>query len=339
MDDVARVAGVSTSTVSHVVNGTRTVSPATEELVRGVIQDLGYRRNTVARALATARTMIVGLCVPVTVNSTFAVLVDVIERQLAAAGYSMMLHNTRDNITAQARVLHQLVDLRADGIIIAPAPEQMLDGDNDPGGLRMSLGEHTPLVLIDRFTDLDCDQVASEGVEPVRRLTEHLAQRGHRRIAVVAGLSGLSTSVDRLQGYRDAVQALGLDTDPHLVVSGESDAAVTRQGVRNLFDRPDHPTAVVSTNNVMTIGTMRGLADLGLRVPDDVAIVGYDDFEWAELFSPHLTAMSQDLTAMGRRAVELLLARIAEPDADPQRIRIEPTFQHRDSCGCPPHQG
>jgi LacI family transcriptional regulator len=310
------------------------VDPATQQQVREVIERLGYRRNVVARALATARTMNIGVCVPVTANPTFVELVDVIESRLTSAGYSLMLHDTRDDRGVQARLVRQLLDLRADGIILAPAPDPSLAAGSDSGGVAMAIAARTPLVLIDRFVEADCDQVGSDGVEPMRMLTEHLAANGHRRIAIVAGLSGIGTTVERLQGYRAAVTAMGLDADPALVVPGESDREATRAGLRALFARPDRPTAVVTTNNVMTLGAMRAFADLGLRVPDDVALVCFDDFDWADLFSPRLTAVGQDLAAMADKAVELLLRRIADPAADLRRIRVKPMFQHRDSCGC-----
>ena len=358
MLDVARIAGVSTSTVSHVLNGTRTVGPATEQQVRDAIAQLGYRPNIVARALATSRTMNIGLCLPITANPTFVVLVDVIERKLTAAGYHLMLHDTRDDIAVQARIVRQLLDLRADGIILAPSPDTALSdsalsdsvlsdsaltsalsdsaGRPDASGIRTAIDAHTPLVLIDRFAAADCDQVASDGVEPMRALTAHLAANGHRRIAVVAGLTGIDTSVERLQGYREAVATHGLDIDPALVIHGESDLEMTRAGVTALFSRPDRPTALVTTNNVMTLGSMRAFVDLGLRVPDDVALVCFDDFEWTDLFTPRLTAVAQDLATMGERAVQLVLRRIADPAVDTRRLRVAPEFHHRDSCGCPP---
>lgn len=334
MADVARVAGVSTSTVSHVVNGTRQVNPATQELVRLAIEELGYHRNTVARALATSRTMTVGLGVPVTRNTTFTVLVEEIERELAAAGYTVMLHDTHDDPVVQDRVVRQLLELRADGIILAPAPDpRPREGAHSPG-LRRAIGGGLPVVLIDRFSDQDCDQVSSDNTGPVRMLTEHLAALGHRRIAVITGLAGLSTTDERIRGYLDAVAIGGLDPDPGLVVRGESNVEISGAAVRALFERADRPTAVVSLNNLMTIGAMRALVGLGLRVPEDVALVCFDDFEWADLFAPRLTAVGQDLTAMGTTAVSMFLARIADPAAATRRLRVAPTFHHRDSCGC-----
>lgn len=333
MADVALAAGVSTSTVSHVVNGTRQVNPATEELVRMAIAQLGYHRNTVARALATSRTMTVGLGIPVTRNTTFTVLIEVIERKLAAAGYTVMLHDTHDDPLTQERVVRQLLELRADGIILAPAPDESTGVPFGRSALRQAVSAGPPVVLIDRFSDLNCDQVSSDNAGPVRMLTEHVAALGHHRIAVVTGLAGLSTTDERIQGYRDAVAAGGLDADPALVVRGESDMEIAGAAVRALFDRSDRPTAVVSLNNVMTIGTMRALVGLGLRVPDDVALVCFDDFDWADLFAPRLTAVGQDLAAIGTTAVQMLLARLADPAMPTRRIRVAPTFRHRDSCG------
>lgn len=322
MTDVARAAGVSASTVSHVLNGTRAVNATTEQQVRDAIESLGYRRNTVARALATARTMIAGICVPITGNSTFPVMVEVMERLLDEQGYSVVLHNTRDDPATQHRVVEHLRDLRADGVILAPALP------------RVQVSSALPTVLLDRLADADCDQVASSGSEPVDALTTHLAELGHRRIAVVVGHASLTTTDDRFTGYRDAVRRLDLDPDPRLVVPGASDVATTRSAIAELFGGSDRPTAVVSTNNVMTIGTLHGLRDLGLRIPDDVAVVCYDDFEWADLVTPGLTAMDQDLTGMATRAVELLLRRIADPDATTVRERLPVAFHHRSSCGC-----
>lgn len=325
MADVARAAGVSVTTVSHVLNGTRAVNDHTRQQVRDAIGILGYRRNTVARALATARTMIAGICVPITANSTFPVMVDVMERLLAEQGYSVVLHNTRDDPETQHRVVEHLLDLRADGVVLAPALASV------------RLPSQLPVVLLDRFADADCDQVASDGTDPVDELTSHLAAQGHRRIAVTVGHAELSTTDDRFTGYRQAVARLGLDTDPALVIHGASDVATTQVAIAELFAAPNPPTAVVSTNNVMTIGTLRGLTDLGLTVPGDVALVCYDDFEWADVVTPRLTAMEQDLTGMATRAVELLLRRIADPAAPAVRERLPVAFHHRSSCGCAPH--
>lgn len=331
MGDVARAAGVSVSTVSHVVNGTRPVSDAARAAVLAAIDEVGYRHNTVARALAMSSTRTIGLAISALRNPYFGDLVHAIETHLATDGYTLVLGDNHDDAEHELRVVGQLLDRRVDGLILAPA------AGAEHGSLPLVLRSTTPLVLIDRYADVECDQIAPENVEPARRLTEHLADLGHRRVAVVAGLGGLHSTVERLSGWTAAVEARGLDRDPALVVHGASNQVGAHDGVLQLFSRPDRPSAVVVLNNAMTIGTLRALRELGLVVPDDVALVCYDDFEWADLFSPRLTAMAQDVERMGAQAVELLRTRMATrslADLPARRERVAPAFRHRTSCGC-----
>lgn len=328
MLDVARTAGVSTTTVSHVMNGTRNVSDRTSELVRQAIESTGYRHNSVARSLATSTTKTVGLAIAALTNPYFGPLVHALEDLFASAGFSLVFGDTHDEPARESRVVDQLLDRRVDGLLLAPSP-----GAADSVLPRVARSG-TPLVLIDRFADTDCDQVAPENTASVRTLVDHLATLGHTRVAAVTGLEGLHSTVERTAAMRRAITDLALDDDPRLLAHGNSTARDARSAVRDLFGRGDGPTAVVVLNNAMTIGTMRGLKDLGLRVPDDVALVCFDDFDWADLFEPRLTAVRQDVQAMGALAVELLLARISDPDRPRQRLRVATSFQHRRSCGC-----
>lgn len=331
MGDVARAAGVSVSTVSHVVNGTRPVSAAAREAVLAAIAEVGYRHNTVARALATSSTQTVGLAISALRNPYFGDLVHAIESHLATDGYTLVLADNHDDAAHEVRLVGQLLDRRVDGLILAPA------AGAEGASLPLVQRSGTPVVLIDRYADVECDQIAPDNVGPARALTEHLADRGHRRVAVVSGLEGLHSTGERLAGWREAVRARHLDDDPSLVVPGSSSQTGAHDGVRALFSRADRPSAVVVLNNAMTIGTMRALRELRLTVPDDVALVCYDDFEWADLFSPRLTAMAQDVERMGAQAVELLRTRMATrslADLPARRLRVAPSFRHRDSCGC-----
>jgi LacI family transcriptional regulator len=190
------------------------------------------------------------------------------------------------------------------------------------------------VVLIDRMPGGDFDQVGSENEEPTARLVDHLAGLGHRRIGLVAGLAELTTTAERVRGYRAGIAAAGLSADDALIAYGGSQRDPARAATHALLELADPPTALVSGNNFMTIGVMRGLADRGLRVPEDIALVTFDDFEWADLFHPRLTAVAQPIGELGRRAVELLLSRIADPSLPSRSVRLPTTFVHRDSCGC-----
>jgi LacI family transcriptional regulator len=328
MGDVARLAGVSASTVSHVLNGTRKVDAATRQRVEVAIAETGYRRNGVARSLAAGRTHTVGLSISALTNPYFGSLVHAVERALSDAGYVLIVGDSHDAVESEKRVTDSLLDRQVDGMIVAPAAGS--ERSTLPGITRTG----TPLVLIDRTLDVDCDQVGPENVTSARMLTEHLLDLGHRRIAVVRGIPGISSTTERFDGYVAALAGQGIGLDPSLVVEGESSTDVAEREVRALLASPKRPTALVSMNNAMTIGTLKAVRSLGLSIPRDVAFVCYDDFEWSDLFEPKLTAAGQDVETIGATAAQLLLRRIRKEDGPPQRIRVPTMFHHRSSCGC-----
>ena len=157
---------------------------------------------------------------------------------------------------------------------------------------------------------------------------------GHRRIGLISGLDGLATTMERIDGYRAALRAAGLPFDAALVQSGGSIVDPARAACRHLLELADPPTAIVTANNLMTIGAMRGLRDAGRRVPEDVALVGFDDFDWADCFSPRLTVMAQPCEQIGSRAAQLLIQRLGDPDGNRRTLRLRPTLRLRNSCGC-----
>lgn len=328
MGDVARLAGVSASTVSHVLNDTRRVDSATRARVEEAIAKTGYRRNVVARSLAAGRTHTVGLSISALTNPYFGSLVHAVERALSDNGYVLIVGDSHDDATSERRVTDSLLDRKVDGMIVAPAAGS--ERATLPGIIRT----RTPLVLIDRSVDIGCDQVGPENVSSARSLTEHLLDLGHRRIAVVRGLAGISSTTERFDGYAAALADRGIAVDPALVVDGDSNTDVAERAVRALMSVDDRPTALVSLNNSMTIGALKAVRSLGLSIPDDLAFVCYDDFEWSDLFEPKLTAAGQDVDTIGATAVDLLLRRIQGDDAEPQRIHVPTTFHHRNSCGC-----
>jgi LacI family transcriptional regulator len=327
METVAAAAGVSTSTVSHVINKTRKVHPDTERAVLAAIDRVGYSPNHLARALAGAPTRTVGVAIAALSNHYFATVVQAIEAECAASGLMMLLADTHENSDYELKVVQALHERRVDGILIAPTADpqhRALDYLRDKG---------VPTVLVDRFVGATFDQVGVESRDAAQTLVSHVIGLGHRRIAFVSGAAGLSTTTERLEGYRLALEAARIKFDPALVRSGESRIEPACEAVKHLLSLDKRPTALVTGNNLMTIGSMQALRAAGLDVPKDISLVGFDDFDWAEVFSPRLTVMAQPVEELGTKAVRLLTRRIANPSARRQTVRLAPTLRIRDSAG------
>ena len=328
MADVARMAGVSTATVSHVLNGTRPVRASTREQVLSAVAATHYTPNTVARSLATARTTTMGLVLSAISNPYFGELLSAAESAAAAAGYTLLLVDPHEDPDYELTVVTRLHHHRVDGVVLAPSAR--------PDDTLAYLARHqVPTVLLDRLIDAGHDQVGPENQASTAGLTGHLADHGHTRIGLVAGLDGLSTTTERREGYRDALRSRDLPVDPELEVGGASETVAARRATHRLLALDDRPTAIVAGNNSMTIGVMQALRDAGLEVPRDVAVAAFDDFAWADLFAPRLTVAAQPFDEIATTAVRLLLDRIAEPDAPPTTRRLLPRLVVRESCGCP----
>lgn len=325
MSDVARVAGVSATTVSHVVNKTRRIEPETERAVLAAIEQTGYLNDRVARSLRTGKTMTIGLAISAISNPYFADVVHAIERTVSANGHSLLLADTHDDPAHELRAVTDLLAHRPDGVLIAPSsdPQTALD--------RIA-SRRIPTVLIDRLhpttESWPFDAIGVENVEPTAQLVEHLAGQGHRRIAMVAGKEGLQTTVERIEGFRLGMRRCGLPCDDTDIAHGADDAGAA---VDALLALPDPPTALVMGNNQATIDSLRRLAELRIRVPEDLALACFDDFPWADLFHPRLTAMRQPVDQLGSQAVTLLFERMRNPEMPSRQVRLQPELVVRDS--------
>lgn len=326
MRDVADAAGVSQSTVSHVLNGTRSIQPDTERAVREAIKALGYVNDGIARSLRTGTSHTIGLAMSAISNPYFGDVVHPIEDQLANRGYSLLLTDTHDEPERELRAVADLLVNRPAGLILAPSAS--------PGAaLKAIAARKIPLVSIDRMTP-GFDSVGVENIGPTAHLVTHLADQGHTRIAMVEGRPGLTTTEERLEGYRQGLAAAHLPYRRSLLIPGQSQGPAACAAVTLAMKQKIPPTALVIGNNQMTIGTIRALRDANLKIPQDVAVAGFDDFEWSDLFSPRLTTVAQPVEEMARAAVTMLFDRMNDPELPARHLRQAPRFVHRDSCGC-----
>jgi LacI family transcriptional regulator len=326
--EVARRAGVSVSTVSHVVNRTRHVSPATASLVNEAIDHVGYLPNTLARSLKRASSNSVGLAISAISNPYFSDIVCALEAECARLELMVFLSDTEDDSDKELRVVQALHQRRVDGVILAPsaAPQRTLDY---LAKIRL------PCVLIDRLPDKRFDQVGVENISAMRALIDHVASFGHRRIGFVAGQPGFATTLERIEGFRLALAANGIDFVPQYLVTGSATTASATASTHALLSLPEPPTALVAGNNLATIGVVRAIRERGLAIPRDLSLVGFDDFEWADCFEPRLTLIAQPCVEIGRQAAALLSERIASVDGQPRTVRLEATLRTRASCARP----
>jgi LacI family transcriptional regulator len=331
VQDVARRAGVSPMTVSRVVNASPRVSPETRRRVERAIAELGYVPNRLARGLIRRRSGALGLIVPDVANPFFTQVVHGAEDVAWRADYRVILCNTQGDLERERRYLEDMLAFRVDGLLIAPA------GDRSRAHLRLLVRNDVPFVLVDRsLPAVDSDLVQGDSVAGARRLVEHLIGLGHRQIAMVTETLEVSTSRDRLEGYRQALDAARIPARPELVAV-EDTATDLRSGseaTARLLDLSDPPTAIVAVNNVVAVGVVEAARARGLEVPRDVALVCFDDFHHASRLHPFLTVMAQPAQTFGTLAMQLLLDRITGRVGERARTVVLPAeFIVRESCG------
>lgn len=332
MRDVAREARVSLSTVSHVLNDTRYVSPELRSRVLETAERLGYRSNAVARSLRTKRTHTLALIVPDIANPYYPALARGVLHAADAAGCVTVLCNSDRDPDKEIEIIRALESRQVDGIVFYPSGPHTEQ-------LAALAGVHTPMVLLgSRGSGVSLDVVLTNprgAYEPVRYLTS----LGHRRVGLIGGLRAHSPRPEKFTGYCAALEEAGLPVAGELALGGcytqESGAAAAR----TLLGLPDPPTAIFAANDLMAIGAMLAAQELGLRVPEDVSVVGYDDIPQASITSPRLTTVAVPKYEMGRAAAELLLARIGGHAGPPESVVLPHHLIVRESTGPAPASG
>ena len=327
--DVALHAGVSVTTVSHVVNDTRHVSKGGRERVELAIRELGYVPSAVARSLKSNTTRTLGMLTPNSSNPYFAEIVRVVEDRCFAAGYTLILCNTEDESSRQRVYLKVLAERRIDGLIVVST------GDDEAlvsqlRGLRM------PTVLLDReIDDPGCDLVETAHMDGGLLAVRHLLSLGHRRIACIGGPAHVTAGEQRIAGWRLALAESGVapDADALLWRGG-----FTSQGgyeAMHAILRTDsvarRPSAVFVCNDLMAIGALRAAHECGVRVPDDLSIVGFDDIELSAYTSPPLTTVAQPKDRIGALAVDMLLERVGGRRRETRKVVLQPELRVRAS--------
>ncbi len=327
MKDVASRADVSKSTVSHVINETRFVEDETKQRVLEAIKDLGYRPSMVARGLALQRTHTLGLVIVDMANPFFSELACGVLDAANAQGYDVFVCNSGAKVKAEMQALHSLADHNADGVIVFPSwrNEQRL---------REFAESNRPLVVVNRDFQPhpDIGQIFMDTYKGARLAVDHLAGKGHRAIGMLAGYVAYSPVFRRVRGFDDAMAACGLPLRDGWVKPVAQPTIVRgREAAGELLAQHPELTAIFAYNDLLAMGAIQACQEMGRRVPEDCAIVGFDDIQMAELFTPSLTTVHVDKYELGRQAVTLLLKMLEEPETEIQPVFLDVRLVIRES--------
>jgi LacI family transcriptional regulator len=327
MSDVARLAGVGTMTVSRVLSGNVRVSGETTKRVQTAIEQLNYRPNVLARAFRGQRSHSIGLIIPYLYDPFFASCAHAVTAVAKEHGYSVIITTSDEDPETEYAEVDEMLQRHVDGVLVIPSRIRQ-------SRLTRALFGKTPVVAFDRpVSDLSIDTVLVQNAVGSRRIVEHLIEHGHRQILYLALSRSLFTINSRFLGYRRAVQDAGLPLNAVFECASEE---VVEQALKSKMAQDKPPTAVVTSNTLVTRYVLGAISRLGLRVPNDLAFAGFDDFDLAEFTSPPLTVVRQPAQEMGRVAANLLFDRISrgETPHTGNHIVLPVEIVLRRSCGC-----
>lgn len=321
--DVAKLARVSTYTVSCVVNKSAYVSPELTERVLRAVRELDYTPNAVARSLQTRNTKTVGMLIPDIANPFYGRVVRGVEDRLSKDGYSLLLGNTYNELAAQTRYLSLFRGRQVDALLLF-----MTAGGED--AVERLVNDKRPVVCVGRVPqNFACDSVSADNITGTRLAVEHLIGKGHRTIGLVAGDLGLSAGTDRVKGWRAALRKHKIKAGDSLIEAGDWTEVSGCEAAHRLMEHTPAPTAIFAANFPMMTGVLRALQELKIAVPKTVEVSSSDDSEWLDVFSPPVTTVAQPSYEMGERAADLALARLADGKRPFTKVVLEPSLRIR----------
>ena len=311
--DVAERAGVSVAVVSYVVNdGPRPVSPETQVKVRQAIEELGYYPNELARSLSRKQTATIGLMIPNLINPVYAEIAESLECVCTASGYTVMLTGTDRDPAKEQKLAETLRSKQVDGVVILPSQEPY-------PFLRIFQQANIPMVVLEHdLADTHC--IVIDDQYGGRLAMQHLLSLGHRRIALIERETLSPHGHLRGVGCREVLEEAGIPLDPALVIVGKAGQTAGYAAMQQWLALPNPPTAVFAHNDMLAVGAIRAIFDAGLTVPADISVVGHDDTIIIDYLNPRLTTVKFPITEMGRRAGQIILELVQQPDSLPAQI-------------------
>ncbi|MGX9243889.1 ribose operon transcriptional repressor RbsR [Pantoea dispersa] len=326
MKDVARLAGVSTSTVSHVINNNRFVSEQVRDRVEQAIRELNYAPSALARSLKIKQTRTIGMLLTASSNPFYSEVVRGVENSCYERGYSLILCNTEGDEERMNRSLETLMQKRVDGLLM------MCTETHLPSAEILNRYPSVPMVMMDWAPfEGRGDIIQDNALLGGELATQHLIDRGYTRIACIAGPQDKTPARLRLDGFHQAMAASGLAVPPGYVVDGDFEFQGGFNAMNQLLALDPPPQAVFTSNDAMAVGVYHALYQAGLRVPQDMAVMGYDNIELARYLTPPLSTVHQPKDELGELAIDTLIHRMSDPDASQQTLVLTPELVERGS--------
>lgn len=326
MKDIARLAGVSTSTVSHVINKSRFVSDEIAERVNNAAQQLNYAPSALARSLKMNRTKTIGMLVTTSTNPFFGEVVKGVERSCYHQGYNLILCNTEGDNQRMKASINTLLQKRVDGLLLMCST---LEGE------RLDVFDRypdIPIVVMDWGPILFAsDKIQDNSLQGGYIAAKHLIECGHKEIGCITGPLIRHQAQMRYEGYKRALAEAGIAINPDWIVESDFECEGGYQAFEKLYQRGKLPSALFVSNDMMAMGVIQAASQRGLRVPDDLSLIGYDDVHIAKFMTPALTTIHQPKYRLGKAAIDTLLYRLENPDTTAQVVQLEPTLVVRNS--------
>ena len=329
--DIAKKAGVSTATVSRVLNGSDKVKSKTAKRVREVVHSMNYRPDHVARRMKkkSVDSLVIGLIVTDIGNPFFSYVAKGVEDVAFRNKHILMICNTNECPEKEKFFLNSLLSEKVSGVIIVPTI-----GNGNEKFFDNLVAEEFPMVTVDRrIKNLNVDTVSINNEAGGYLATKQLLKNGHKKIGIICGIKGLNNTEERLDGYRKAIMEAGISVSEELITYGHYVESGGREAMSQLLSLDNPPTAIFSTNNLMTLGCIKELYSHKISIPGEIALIGFDDSDWAEVLIPPLTTVKQPGYELGTSAAELLIKRLTSINSSKINIVLNPELVIRESCG------
>jgi LacI family transcriptional regulator len=329
LKEVAKAAGVSTATVSNVLNDTKYVSEELKQKIFNVMHELNYQPNALAKSLRVKESKLIGLMISDIANPFFSLIVRGIEDTLNENGYNVLLCNSDSDIEKEKKYLEIMMGRRVDGLVISSV--------GNTGNCYSTLkGSSLPIVFLNRCPEFKSPNIVlTDNFYGAYIAAKHLIEHNYKKIAVIAGPQDISTGKERFQGFKQALDNFGIELLDDYIKIGDFTTESGYNSMKELMTQDNKPEAVFISNNLMTLGAYTYAKECKVKIPDQAAIIGFNDPEWAKVVDPPLTAVKQPAYEQGVHAVKLILGRIkGKADAVGQVVTLEPEFIIRESCGC-----